>query len=287
VIAPTAAKHYKTALKTLEEFNPGLTFNDITLEFYNDYIDYLNGKGLSLNTVGDHIKRIKSVMAASLEAGHHRNSSFKGRSFIKPSEDAENIFLSIAELKEIENIDLSNTLHLDRTRDLFLIGCYTSLRFSDYSRLTPKHIAGGFITIQQVKTGQDVVIPVHSVVRKILKKYNGNLPPAISNQKFNDYIKDVCKQVKSLQAIESKTTTKAGSKVTVNSQKWEMVASHTARRSFATNEYLAGTPTLTIMAVTGHRTERAFLKYIKVSKKEEAVRMAQGWKNREDNLKAV
>ena len=65
--------------------------------------------------------------------------------------------------------------------------------------------------------------------------------------------------------------------------KWEMVSSHTARRSFATNEYLNGTSTLTIMAVTGHRTEKAFLKYIKVSKKEEAERMKQHWEKEKQN----
>ena len=286
VVAPTAAKHYKTALKTLKEYGPNLNYNDITLEFYNDYIKHLNGKGLSLNTTGDHIKRLKSVMAASMEAGHHRNDKFKGKSFIKPGETADNIFLSISELKEIESVDLSTTPHLDRVRDLFLIGCFTGLRFSDYSRLTPANIADGFITIKQAKTGDNVVIPVHTIVKKIIKKYNG-IPPTISNQKFNGYIKDVCKTVECLKGIESKTTTKAGSKVTVSMNKWEMVSSHTARRSFATNEYLNGTSTLTIMAVTGHKTEKAFLKYIKVSRKEEAVRMQQAWEKRENVLQAV
>ena len=79
----------------------------------------------------------------------------------------------------------------------------------------------------------------------------------------------------------SKEITKAGKKVTLHLQKWEMISSHTARRSFATNEYLNGTPSITIMAITGHKTEKAFLKYIKVTPKEHAEKMKLLWEKRE------
>ena len=286
VIRPDAAKYYKRALKILKEYKNNIDYEDITLEFYNDFISYLNGKGFSINTVGDNIKKLKAVMAAAMELGYHKNNAFQGKYFNKPSEEADNIYLSSNELKEIELLDLKDKPSLDRVRDLFLVGCYTGLRFSDFSRLTSKNITNGFIEIKQSKTGDNVVIPVHSIIKKIIKKYNG-LPPTISNQKFNSFLKDICKNVTCLQGIESKAITKAGSKVTLNMNKWEMVSSHTARRSFATNEYLTGTSTLTIMAVTGHKTEKAFLKYIKVSKKEEAERMKQNWDTRESKLIAI
>ena len=79
----------------------------------------------------------------------------------------------------------------------------------------------------------------------------------------------------------SKEITKAGKKVTLHLEKWEMISSHTARRSFATNEYLNGTPSITIMAITGHKTEKAFLKYIKVRPKEHAEKMKSLWERRE------
>lgn len=90
-----------------------------------------------------------------------------------------------------------------------------------------------------------------------------------------------------MQTIETKTSTKAGKRITINMNKWEMVSSHTARGSFATNEYLKGTPSLTMMAVTGHKIEKAFLKYIKVTPKEHAERMKLLWKKRESKLIAV
>jgi len=89
-----------------------------------------------------------------------------------------------------------------------------------------------------------------------------------------------------LHQVSSKTITKGGVKVTNNHQKWERLTTHTARRSFATNEYLAGTPTITIMAITGHKTEKAFLKYIKLTSSEHAIMLKEQWIKR-NNLKAV
>ncbi len=285
VVAPESSKQYKVALNNLKDFNPNLNFNDITQDFYDEYLKYLNRKGLALNTIGDQIKKLKAVMAAALIGGHHRNECFKN--FIKPSEDATNVYLSLNELKEIENLNLVSNPSYDRVRDLFLIGCFTGLRYSDFSRLTAQHIADGYFTIEQQKTGKEVVIPLHSVVNKIIAKYNGNLPEAISGQKFNEYLKEVSKRVACLTGHESKRRTTGGLKTISTLHKWEMISSHTARRSFCTNEYLKGTPTLTIMAVSGHKTESTFLKYIKISPKEHAEKMMQLWQKRESKLIAV
>ena len=182
-------------------------------------------------------------------------------------------------------MNLSNKPHLDRVRDLFLVGCYTGLRFSDFSRLTPKNIADGFIEIKQSKTGGNVVIPVHSVIKRIIIKYSG-LPPTISNQKFNTFLKDVCKTVPSLQNVESKTTTKAGKKITIseemgNGKQPYGKAIVCYQRILERNIYPHHNGS------DRSRTEKAFLKYIKVSRKEEAERMKQHWESRESKLMAV
>jgi integrase len=196
-------------------------------------------------------------------------------------EDVDNIALSEADLKALEQLDLSSRPGLDRVRDQFLVGCYTGLRFSDFSRLTADNIRDGFIEITQQKTGKPVVIPIHQVVSDIIAKYEGGLPEAISQQKTNDYLKDICKQVKSFREKASKTKTTGGMRTTVNYEKWEIVTTHTARRTFATNAYRQGIPTISIMAITGHKTERSFLKYIKVTSKEHAKIMAGVWNRNE------
>jgi integrase len=220
------------------------------------------------------------------DSGTNTNLSFKSRRFLAAKEKSDSIYLSEKEVLEIEAIDLSGNPRLDRVRDLFLVGCYTGLRYSDYSILRPEHINDGFIEITQTKTGDPVVIPIHSTVERILDKYAGQLPRPISNQKTNEFLKEIGQKANSLKAITTKSITRGGAKVTENYQKWQLLSTHTARRSFASNEYLAGTPTLTIMAITGHKTEKAFLKYIKLTPSEHAKLLKSHWQKR-NTLKAV
>ena len=128
------------------------------------------------------------------------------------------------------------------------------------------------------KTTELVIIPCNPVVLDIFKKYNHNtnrLPKAISNQKFNDYIKVVCLMASEAENSPIKSLAEVGRLSTKPKMKlWECVASHTARRSMATNYYLQGFPTIDLMKITGHKTEQAFLKYIRVSKLDTAKRLS-------------
>ncbi len=282
------AKGYKTTYNHLVEFNKkwhrNLDFDAIDLSFHEDFTKYLTEAKFSLNYIGTHFKRIKTVMAEATRRKANTNVDFQSSHFIKPSEEAETIYLTQAELEQIKSLELEE--RLDNVRDLFLIGCYTGLRFSDFSTLKPESIVDGFIRIKQVKTGDPVVIPVHQVVKKILAKRNGILPRQISNEKLNAYLKDLGEKCDLLKVGVSKSITKGGTKVHLNTEKWKLITSHTARRTFATNEYLQGTPTITIMAITGHKTEKSFLKYIRITRDEHAKIMKEVWDKR-NNLKAV
>jgi integrase len=154
---------------------------------------------------------------------------------------------------------------------LFVIGCYTGLRFSDLATLNEKNIIdkGTKIKILTQKTGELVIIPLHTYILEILKRYNGKIPQVISNQKMNDHLKAIGKEAK----IKEKTTlhyTQGGIKKSETLPKHELITVHTARRSFATNAFLNEIPSISIMKITGHRTERAFMKYIKISQEENA-----------------
>ena len=105
---------------------------------------------------------------------------------------------------------------------------------------------------------------VKGYIKEILKKYDGKAPEPISNQKMNDYLKELGK----LAEIEDDiiiTQTKGRKRQSETFKKWELITTYTARRSFATNAYLQNVPTISIMKITGHRTEKSFLKYIKIS----------------------
>jgi integrase len=290
-------KGYVSTYNVLIEFEKkyrrgrSLQFNDIDIEFYNDFTEYLfekRDKKLNKNSVGSHIKCIKKFMNEAFEIGLTDNIKFKSKKFKMLNEDVDAIYLNNQELQHLAGLDLADNKKLDQVRDRFLISCYTGLRFSDLQRLTPDHIHGNFIRIKTQKTDQDVTIPIHPVVRKIIDKYNYSWPPAISNQKFNEYLKDLGKDKAKFESMVTTSYSTGNTRVYKNSPKWGLITSHTARRSFATNAYLDGVPSLLIMAITGHRTERSFLKYIKVTNDEHAAKLLSLWNDKaRAELKAV
>jgi integrase len=272
---------YQTVLKVLREFaatyRRRVDFDTIDLDFYDGFTGYLTTtKGFATNNVGKYLQTLKVFLNDASARGIAVKQDYRSRKFKVIKEDADNVYLSEAELQRLYDLDLSKSERLERVRDLFLVGCYTGLRFSDLTNLRPQFIKDGLIRIEQQKTADKVVIPCHEVVTAMLRKYNGTLPRSISNQKMNDYLKEVC-QLAGIDSLESKAQTKGGKRITKTFQKWEMVSTHTARRSFATNMYLLGIPALTIMQITGHRTEKAFMKYIKLDREQHAKVMALHW----------
>ena len=251
-----------------------LQFENVDLDFYLSFVEYLTNKGYSPNTVGARVKDLKMFMNEAYERNLHTNMDFKKKRFSKPKEETTAIYLNADELTKIYNCDLGDNPKLDKIRDLFLIGCYTGLRFSDLSLLGAENInsVDGTITVRTVKTGKTVVIPLHTVIRQLLEKYDNELPRVPSNQKFNDYIKEVAKKAELNEPILLQKT-KGTLIYTETELKHDLVTSHTARRSFATNAYLAGVPPISIMKITGHKTESSFMKYIKISDKENAIQL--------------
>jgi len=119
------------------------------------------------------------------------------------------------------------------------------------------------------KTNDTVIIPLHKYVRDILKKYDNEVPKSLCNQKMNVYIKHIGSTAKINDKIEV-TITKGGKLTKETCLKYNLISTHTARRSFATNLFLADIPAITIMKITGHRTEKSFLRYIRISQEENA-----------------
>ena len=263
-----------------------LDFETVNLDFYNDFTAFLQDKNYSRNYIGKQIASVKTFMGEATRRGLNTNLTYQSRYFRKLQEESDNIYLTVEELEAIQCLDLSKEPRLGRVRDLFLVGAWTGLRFSDFTNISREHIQGDLIHIEQFKTAEKVVIPVHGTVRAILDKYNGDLPVAISNQKMNNYIKEVC-QLAGITTPIIKGVTRGGRRISERYRKWELVTTHTARRSFATNMYQLGISPITIMQITGHRTESAFLKYIKLTKEEHARIMANHWAKTGSALKSV
>lgn len=253
-----------------------INFEDITIDFYKDFVRFFNEKSYSPNTIGRHIKHLKVLMRHAREEGLHNNTEFQRKSFEAMQISVDNVYLNEDELKLIFNLDLSNQKHLELARDVFLCGCYTAQRYSDYSRFSKNNIkfyAGNkVIEIIQQKTAEKCIIPIRPELDQILKKYDFNLPKT-HEQKVNKYIKDVVKMAEIEENIHIEEN-RGGLKLSKDIPKYELIKTHTARRSGCTNMYLAGIPVIDIMKISGHKTEREFLKYIKVTKEQTAVNLA-------------
>ena len=248
----------KEYLESINRTNIG--FNEIDYTFYTDFVKWMRGdKEYAINTQGNQIKHLKSVMNEAYKRKLHENRDYTN--FVKFSEDVDNVFLTIEEYDKIYNLTLTGMKA--KARDLFMIGCYTALRYSDYSCIVPEDIRNGLLYIRQKKTDNPIVLPVHARVQAIINKYNG--APKLSQAKFNEYIKKVCK----LAGITEKIGIRENGKYTYV-EKCELVSSHTARRSAATNMALMGTPLREIMQITGHKTEKQLLRYIIITQEQNA-----------------
>jgi len=291
-------QQYKATQKHLVKFaeiekKTDYQFSDLTNDFYNRFVSYLqksiplikDGKPVlhedgtpkllkqcfTQNSVGKHIKVLKLMLKDA------DNKDADITAFHVFTEEIDTVYLNEVELQQLKDHDYSVEPHLERVRDWFLLLCWTGSRFSDLTKIGKANIKDGFITFRQQKTNNKVTIPLHPIVKAILIKYNYQMPEPISNQKFNEYIKEVCKLAK-IESNETFTRTVGGKLISEIYPKYELVSSHTGRRSFCTNMYKQELPTLMIMSISGHRTEKSFLKYIKVKQEEHAEMMAKKWK---------
>lgn len=288
-ICAARLNHYKQVLKNLQGMGAdGVTIERADKAFYDSFVRYMFASGYKQNTIATRVKCIKSVINSLPMAER------VGCEFVEPKkcaavmEDVDNIALNETELQALADLDLAENPHLDRVRDQFLLLAWTGCRYSDLGKLTRRYIVNedgdDCFKLEQRKTGAKVVIPILPPIVPILEKYDYQPPKPISNQRFNDYIKEVARMARLDDEVAvSHTQQQKGEfvpgRVETRRAKWQAITAHTGRRSFATNLYKRGFPTLSIMAITGHKTEKSFLAYIKVSESENATMVLHQFKS--------
>ncbi|WP_421808689.1 tyrosine-type recombinase/integrase [Flagellimonas sp.] len=279
-IADVTLRSYKQTKKLLERFNSNLDFDSIDLKFYDDFVLFLEEDDKSLNTIGKHIKNLKVFLRSATQDGINKNMVFTRSDFKAPKEQTTAIYLDDEELTKLANHDLSAFPNLDKARDIFIIGCYTGQRVSDYNGLTKKNmvVRNGipFFQIKQKKTKKEVLCPITTEIQQILNKpkNNGEPPRKMNEQDINECIKKAGKKAGITEMI-THTRTKGGKEIIESTPKYDLIGTHTARRSFCTNMYKRGMPTYDIMQFSGHSTEREFYKYIRIEKEQRAVNIAK------------
>ena len=280
VTSSTITKYNSTKKKLQayeEHFKTKLKFTDLDLAFHKNFLHFINVvEKIGINTSGKYITTIKAFAREALLQGLPVHKEINHPNFFVPTEKTEDIYLKDEEINKIYNHNFKYDERLENTRDLFIIGLRTGLRVSDFLKLKQTNIIDGFIEIETQKTGQEVVIPMHKQIKEILEKRKG-FPTKLSDQKFNLYIKEVA-EIAGLKELTkgSKVNKETNRKEKGTYLKHELITSHICRRSFASNLY-GELPNMVIMGITGHKTETQFLKYIKITPKENANKLKEYW----------
>lgn len=254
-----------------------ILIKDVNEDFKNEFVSYQKKELYSKNTRQRELVFIKTFCKHAQYLGIEIHPQLDKLS-LERDNDIQKIYLTFEDLNKIEKIDKEKlTDSLDNAKDWLIISCYMGQRISDFMHFTEKQIriedGKHLLEFTQKKTNKLTTIPVHPKVIEILNKRNGKFPYSISDQKYNDYIKDVCKlaelnePTKGSKLVETEPESKIFRKKTGIYNKWELVTSHIGRRSFATNFY-GKIPTSYLINITNHATESQFLAYVGKSNKD-------------------
>ena len=285
-VSPRTIQKYRTLKNSVTEFSTvkkkyrNLTFSQIDLNFYDDYRNYLltevdnpkrkneegeSEKGLLNDTVAKYIENLKNFMKWTLERGYHKNREFQRSDFSssrKPKQDI--VTLDFDELKQFYEHDFSNDKRLEQVRDLFCFAAFTGQRWSDIANFNNEDVVNDTWTFIAEKTGKKTIVPFLGFITPaltILKKYNYKLPE-ISNQKFNEYIKDAA-EVSELNRSVSIVRMQGRKKLIMENPLHQFITMHTARRtcvSLLLN--VAKMPIPQVMDITQHTDYKTLRKYI-------------------------
>lgn len=286
----------------VEDWDPNLTFKDLDETRLGQYINYHR---LNLNqreiTVEKQWQYLKWFLDWATRKGYNTNTDYQRfRPKFKKTEKTI-VFLdwkelmrlyryqvpkpeTLVKLKTYEGKQYEKTVKLsgslERVRDMFCFCCFTSLRYSDMMNLKHSDIKDGVITVTTVKTHDKVSIELNKYSQAILDKYkNNSIPggpvfPVISNQKMNDYLKEIA-ELAGLNAPVTQIYYKNGKRVEETQPKYSVLGTHAGRRTFICNALSMGIPADIVMKWTGHSDYKAMKPYIDITQSEKSKAMAK------------
>jgi integrase len=262
-------KKLKSNLNHLKRFSASrhfkLEFDALDEKFFRMYLDYFYSLNHTNNTISKTIKNLKWFLNWCYENGYNKNLTFK--KFKVQEYKGVIISLSMEELRRIMELK-GLSKRLDQVRDVFVFGCHTGLRYSDLIQLKKEHVIGDYIKLRTIKTDSDVTIPIVNASRKIIDKYSSypmsNLLPKISNQKMNQYLKEIGELAEIDEEIVIYTY-RAKERIETKFKKFEKLTCHVSRRSFISIAFRNGMPTELIKSVSTHSSDEVFSLYNNIS----------------------
>ena len=280
-VSPGTVKSYKGFQAQFKEYQEKklrvIDFDDLTVDFYNGFRLFLTDKEYSPNTIARMVKICKTICYAAeqLKLMDASNVRF---GFDVIYKDVDNVYLTEERIQELYEYDLSNHPVWEKVKDIFIVGCLTGQRVSDYKRINAKMIVtltdgNRYIKLKQEKTGNIVYIPLDSRVDTILNKYKGELPK-VYDQKINAHIKEIGEALGWTEVIELEEQ-RGAMEYKAKKRFCDLLKTHTCRRSLATNMQKAGASLSSIMAITGHSSEQQLKTYLKLNETEKSMLAAK------------
>lgn len=277
----STARTIATAKSHLFKFDSDITFDSLTESRLMDYVNYLLSQDLKNRYVNKQIDYLKRFLRWATVKGYNKNLTFEAFKPKLKTVQKKVIFLTVEELTQLQEYKIpTNKGYLERVRDVFLFCCYTGLRHSDVYNLKRSDIKPNHIEVTTRKTADNIRIDLNVHSRAILNKYKdfqfdkGKVLPVISNQKANDYLKELA-ELAGLNEQITDTYYKGGERIDEVAPKYTLIGTHVARRTFICYALSIGIPAEVIMKWTGHSDYKAMKPYIDVADSIKAREMAK------------
>ncbi|VDR33881.1 site-specific tyrosine recombinase XerC [Alistipes sp. cv1] len=263
---------FQTIRNHFEEFNSFLSFDYFDEPGLMEFISYLRDiKGMRNSTVMKNLSFLKWFLRWAFRKGYSDSRAFDGFKPKLRTTQKKVIFLTWDELTKLREYQIPESKqYLERVRDVFLFTCFTGLRYSDAYNLKHSDIKGDRIEITTIKTADSLTIELNDHSRAILEKYKGvvfeggKALPVISNQKMNDYLKELCRLAEIDEPIRE-TYYKGNERIDEVTPKCELLGTHAGRRTFICNALSLGIPAQVVMKWTGHSDYKAMKPYIDIA----------------------
>ena len=256
----------------LTNFREGLTFEFFDERGLNDYVGYLRDvKEMRNTTIGKQLSFLKWFLRWAFKKGVHQNNAYDSYKPKLKSTQKKIIFLTWDELNRLREFKIpSNKQALERVRDVFLFQCFTGLRYSDVFNLRRSDIKGDHIEVTTVKTSDSLIIELNNHSKAILDKYkdvafeDDKVLPVITNQKMNDYLKELA-ELAGIDEPIRQTYYKGNERIDEVTPKYALLGTHAGRRTFICNALALGIPPQVVMKWTGHSDYKAMKPYIDIA----------------------
>lgn len=287
-LARSTISKFESTLQKIRDYemykNKRIRLSEVDFKFHKDFIHFLHDEQqLNYNTTGKYLSNIKAMCRTAKRDGLKTSPDIEHPDFRVPKQETSFITLDLDEIDRIFKTDLNDKPYLDNAKKWLILGVWIGAHASDLLKLSTHNIKDGFIEYTAQKTGQKIIAAIHPQVKQVIKD---GFPSQISLKKYNEYIKEVCRKAGINQKVKGSKSINISKdkkvrvyrKVQGEFEKWELVSTHIGRRSFAANNY-GKIPTPVLMAQTGHRTEKMFLKFIGKTDQENAKILRDYWEN--------